>query len=395
MNDKLSLAALKAIRPGEELKDHEVRGLSLRAFPTKKAWYLRYTTQDTKQRRHPKLGEWPSLSIEGARTAARSILSEVAAGGDPAGEWKAKRAETNVNDLCDRYIAEWSENPDRPKAEKSAHEDVKLIDAYIRTSIGRTRIRDVGYAHIEQLLSDVLNRRFPSQQIKMYRNKTTSPFQHNRVRALLHKMFALAETRFNLRDQNTNPVKGQNRKYEAKRRRYATSAELPRIANALKAYAADYPLHVAGIWTLFFSGARVNEIQAARANEWKADRIVKREHKTSQHIGDKTIFLPMQAREILMLQPVHASGLLFGGVDFATVFEKVRNAAGCPDLQLRDLRRTFASIALTSGKTLEQIGELFGHTDTQTTKGYAYLLEDAKRTAVQETADAMTARMGL
>lgn len=37
----------------------------------------------------------------------------------------------------------------------------------------------------------------------------------------------------------------------------------------------------------------------------------------------------------------------------------------------------FASIAISSGYNLSQIGELLGHRDADTTKRYAHLMDDA------------------
>jgi integrase len=87
------------------------------------------------------------------------------------------------------------------------------------------------------------------------------------------------------------------------------------------------------------------------------------------------------------------SGRLFGNIEGRRLQEKwtkVREAAGCPDLQLRDARRTFASYGLSLGLSLAQVGELLHHTDTQTTKGYSYLIDDLKQKAAAQIASAMT-----
>jgi site-specific recombinase XerD len=70
-------------------------------------------------------------------------------------------------------------------------------------------------------------------------------------------------------------------------------------------------------------------------------------------------------------------------------WEQVRELAGCPDLQQRDLRRTFASFALSGGASLDVIGKLFSHASTSTTAGYAYLQGQTAGAVAQSTADAM------
>jgi integrase len=68
----------------------------------------------------------------------------------------------------------------------------------------------------------------------------------------------------------------------------------------------------------------------------------------------------------------------------------VRRTAGLPDVRLHDLRHTYASILASSGLSLPIIGQLLGHTQTQTTARYAHLLDDPLRKAT-ETAGAIIA----
>ena len=71
----------------------------------------------------------------------------------------------------------------------------------------------------------------------------------------------------------------------------------------------------------------------------------------------------------------------------------MRAEAKCPDLRLHDLRRTFASVALSAGYTLAQVGELLGHASPQTTAGYAYLMPQPAAKAVDVIAGKLTEMM--
>ena len=62
-------------------------------------------------------------------------------------------------------------------------------------------------------------------------------------------------------------------------------------------------------------------------------------------------------------------------------WKKIKRLAGIKNLRLHDFRRSFASVALSSGFSIEQIGELLNHKDLSTTKGYSYLLDQNKRQA--------------
>ncbi|MEL7177759.1 MAG: tyrosine-type recombinase/integrase, partial [Pseudomonadota bacterium] len=68
---------------------------------------------------------------------------------------------------------------------------------------------------------------------------------------------------------------------------------------------------------------------------------------------------------------------------------------GARSVRLHDLRHSFASAAIAAGMTLAQIGELLGHTSTQTTARYAHLVEEAAAKAAAQTADRIGNVMGL
>jgi site-specific recombinase XerD len=53
------------------------------------------------------------------------------------------------------------------------------------------------------------------------------------------------------------------------------------------------------------------------------------------------------------------------------------------------MRRTFATVALSNGVPIGQVGELLGHASTQTTKIYAKLLEETAHAAAAKTAGLM------
>ena len=49
-----------------------------------------------------------------------------------------------------------------------------------------------------------------------------------------------------------------------------------------------------------------------------------------------------------------------------------------PNVRIHDLRHTFASLLVSSGKSLPLIGALLGQTQSQTTMRYAHLFDDAR-----------------
>jgi integrase len=392
MRKALTTVAIKNIVPKpsrQEIPDGHAaaRGLYLVVQPSgAMSWAFRYELAG--RSRKLTLGAYPGLTIGAARDAVGAALAKLAKWIDIPGAEKTEAAhKATVAQLCDQYLKEWVGR--RNKA-RTATENRRYCDSYIRPGLGKRFVADVSIDDIEHFLDNVLNRRFAAQNRKV---APTAPVTANRVRTVLSKMFELAEKRFGMRPQSTNPVKGVSRNPEHKRRRLAGPAELERLAEALDHYAGQYPRQCAGIWTLMLCGARVNEVAQATSDEWRGDRLRKAEHKTAGKIGAKEILLPPQAVELLKQIEPDPSGYLFGQGNLRPLWERIRERAGCPDLQLRDARRTFASAAKSAGRSLDQIGEMLHHTTTATTRGYSWLFEETKRAAVNDTADILSSLM--
>ena len=377
---KLTAAALKAARAGDVLKCPEVRGLELRCKGRVMSWQYYYRAPDGTQRR-PKLGEYPTLSLDAARTAARAMAARVAAGNDPSRQRAELQAAARMSDLCARYLAEWAS---RKKRSRSADEDRRNIRLHVIPAMGNKRVAEISQADIEHLIARLAER---------------GPYLANAVRALLSKMFNLAESAaWSMRPPNSNPVRGTTRQTTRARRRKASADEMRAVCAALAGLQMEYPAHVAAIMIFLYAGTRVSELLGTEWTEYYGDRIVRHEHKTMRTGEDRVIYLPSQARKLIETLPRRGE-LVFGGIDrFATfrVWERARDAAkavvpSTADLRQQDLRRTFASIAKSSGVGLDTVGELFGHRSQQTTAGYAYLYDDAATGAVQSVADKIDA----
>lgn len=369
---KLSVQSARDMKPGDRLKCHVVRGLELRARGTVKSWQLYYRAATGEQRR-PKIGEFPTIPIETARTLALEMLRAVARGEDPSAEKHAKRHAPTVADLCDFYDATHLPNL-KPRSREEAARIVKL---HVRPRFGSMRTAEVSLLDVNRELAAV--------------TRASGPVAANRTRSVLHKLFEIAEDPANgWRPPLTNPVAKAVRNAEHTRKRKASPDELAAIATALAENAALYPRQVAAIRLALMTGARISELCGARAEHLAGSVVTLDDHKTSRTGDAREIHLPAQAFDELAALPENNSGFLLGGVDRYNVFhvwEKVRAAAGCPDLRIHDLRRTFASVAGTDGKSVEQVGRLLGHKDPRTTMIYLNIYGDASARATQDTAD--------
>lgn len=360
----MNLTQIRAAKEGDELADDEVRGLQLRVWKKKKSFHLYYRTKSG-QRRRPKLGDFPSMSLAQAREAARHLLAEVVLGGDPSGEWQGARQAETMAELCDRYMADYA-----TEHKRTAWRDQMRIDNVIKPWWGSRPAREI-------TKEDVMALRRAMKSIGV---------TFNRTRAMLSKIFNFAEI-------EPNPVKRVPRYRETPRRRYLSPDEFVRLAKALDEQEAQYPNGVAFLRLLLLLGCRSGELLNARW-EWYQDGVLTLPtHKTVEKTGAKEIIFPPAAREILKTLNPNREWLCGLNSRPTVVIDKVVKAAKLENFVVHDIRHSFASEALSSGYTLDQIGELFGHTDVQTTRRYAHLIKDRKKEAVDGIAEQINRRL--
>lgn len=354
---ELSERTIKAAKPGDILKDKDIRGLHLRCFEQSKGFYLYYRTKAGVQRK-PKLGDFGTLTLAQARKVARDMLGVVAGGGDPSQARTDARNEPTVADLWDVL---WKRHTSK---KKSADQMKRLWELHLEPELGKLKLSAVRYKDIADLMDDLSDK----------------PYAANRAMALASKMFNFGIHPLEWIEKN--PVKGVARNEEHKRKRYMKGEEAARIAELLDAAAKDSPASVAFIYLLILTGARKSEIANAQWSWLDGNVLNLPDSKT----GAKPVYLPPQALDVLARLP-RTSGTITGILSPKKLWERIRRDAGCPDLRLHDLRHSFASAALAAGLSLAQIGELLGHKSTQTTKRYAHLVEDVATAAATATAD--------
>jgi len=144
---------------------------------------------------------------------------------------------------------------------------------------------------------------------------------------------------------------------------------------------------------MIFTGMRPGEVAAARRDWIERNEGFAILRLPDSKTGQRDVYLPPQAVALLDALPV-ADGTLTGIRSPRGLWRRIRTEAGCPDLRLYDLRRTFATVGLAAGNSISLMGELLGHKTAQTTKVYARLMEGAARDSVLATAEKMQALLG-
>lgn len=369
---------VKAMPPGAVYKDSVVKGLQLRRRANVWSWQLYYRF-DGRERR-PKLGDWPSLGLVEARTAARAQLALIGAGVDISAARVERRALPTVAELCQLFSDSLARRVEAGAMKARTVEEYRRhMRLHIPKPMQLMLTTDVTRAHVSAILDKIA---------------ADHPTNANRVRATLSAMFKFAE-REGYRPQRSSPVFGTMQRREHKRRRYATPNEMVGLSTALASLQREYPAHVAAILVILYAGTRVTELVRARHSQMQGTRLILREHKTERTGHDRVIYLPLPARVLIEQLPVDGSDYLFGAYlatqkeprySVQRIWDMARQlAGGCPDLRVQDLRRTFASVAASQGASLKQIGDVFGHGDADTTQHYAFFMEEPARALVEAT----------
>jgi integrase len=350
----MNLTDLKNAPDGATIKDDVILGLEFRKRGAAGSFLLYYRTKSG-QRRRPKIGDYPALTIQQAREIAREWLGEVARGKDPSSETKALKGSSTVAEIADAWLA--------GRTDKRAYRhDRGRVENCIKPEWGSRKAKDIAKADV----------------LALKRKMADRPVAFNRAVAALNGIWKAADL--------PSPAKGVAAYPETQRRRYLSSAEIARLNAALDAVEPQYPHQVALIRLLALTGARLSEIRLARRS-WYQDKVLTLDrHKTDAKIGGRTIVFS-DAADAVVQSVSPRNGWLVGFASYPNAaWNEVRTKARLVDFNLHDLRHSYASDAISSGFSLDEIGEVLGHTDAATTKRYAHLNEDRQRTIAEAVA---------
>jgi integrase len=382
---KLTKRVIDATKPASDHDvfrwDTELRGFGLRVKPTGvKSYVIQYRTVTGISRRVT-VGQHGRLTADEARTQAKIQLGRVARGDDPAAEKANARDGVSLAAFAERYFSDHAATKKKPS---SVRMDRINLNKHILPILGRKRIDTLGRADM----------------VRLHQSMHDTPGAANRCLALLSKMMNLAE-RWGERPDGSNPCRHVEKYREIKRDRFLSAHELARLGGACKRCEQDGtmgPSFLALVRLLIFTGARLAEIQKAQWDWVDIESGVLR--LTDSKTGAKTIMLPAPALDLLAgLTRVEGNPYIITGerdrylVNVWKQWAILRDAAELKDVRLHDLRHSFASVGAAGGMSLNIIGGLLGHRQTQTTSRYAHLASDPLRAAANQIAGAIAATM--
>jgi len=409
-NQRITKRTVDAAKAGARAEftiwDDAVRGFGVRVRPSgAKSYVVVYRAgsgRGAPVRRYT-IAAVGKIAPERARARAKVILGSVAHGHDPADSKATERGMPVVAELTDRFMAEYVK-PKRKGRTAEFYQDI--LGRIVEPALGTTKV-------------DKLTRH---QVAKLHSSLSRTPFQANRVLAVIGSMYSFAG-RAGVVPEGTNPARGIDKFNESRRERFLTGEELERLGAAIreaetsgipwsvdesKSNAKHLPISErrftkinpfagAALRLLLFTGCRLREILNLRWEHVDLERGLL--FLSDSKSGKKTVILNAPALTVLTGLQRIGPYVVPGDnpnrprPDLKRPWGVIIKRAGLMGVRLHDLRHTYASFGAGGGLGLPIIGRLLGHTQAATTARYAHLDNDPLRRASESIAGRIEAAL--
>lgn len=334
-------------------------------------YYLRYKDQAGKTC-HTKIGRTTDIDLATAREKAKALRAQIALGADPSAEKKAANAVLTFADFFTEHYL-----PFAKQRKRSWKRDEELFNLRLKRTFGHRKLNQISRAQIENfhtgMKAEGLAGATCDHQVKLLRRCLNLAVEWN----MLDKNPAAGFKLFNAPNAMEN---------------YLDDEQLQRLLKVLRTDKNRTVCNIA-LW-LLSTGARLNEALQAR---WdlvdKDNRVWRIPSATSKSKRVRSV--PLNDAAIEVLDSLSTKGkfdFLFVNrktkMPYTTIhkaWERIRQAAKLPHLRVHDLRHSYASFLVNSGRSLYEVQQILGHSQPQVTQRYSHLstktLQDAANAA--------------
>lgn len=183
--------------------------------------------------------------------------------------------------------------------------------------------------------------------------------------------------------------------------RFLTAEESQRLMQAVHASANKMLFPIVGF--LLLTGARRSEALGAR---WRDMELQRSLWTIPLSKSGKPRHVPLSEAAVELLQEARSLALAAGlsGCDYAFVnlgtgqpfadiahsWGHARRLAGLPDVRMHDLRHSYASALVNSGRSIYEVQKLLGHASVRTTERYAHLANETLLQGAAKVAEHFT-----
>lgn len=358
-----------------EIYDKHTPGLAVRITPTgTKSFVFRYRFGE-KVRRFT-IGRFPKTRLAEARKKVGDLERKVSDGVDPLEAKKARKSKPHPKKfdyLADQFKTKYMPKKLKPSTRRTYTE---RIDGELLPAFKEMAIENITRLDIIELLEEIADR--------------GSPYQSNRVRAVLSSMFSFGVNRG---IAEFNPVKttkplGE----EAERKRVLTEDEIRRLWAGFEAVREPT---CSLFRVLLVTGQRLGE---TRRTKWDyiEDGIWTIPKELTK--AKRTHYLPLPSLAVEIIESLNNdSEYVFASYrrpgkpvkSVHTTFNRIADDTGIDDVRIHDLRRTAATYMAELGTDRTVLGKVLNHKglagDSQVTARYdrhSYL--DEKQTALKK-----------
>lgn len=377
---KLSAAVVKntACPHGKlywDLYDTAISGFLVEIRPSgKKTYYLRYRDHHGRRKQH-KIGDAQTLTFSQAKNAAQHFKASISMGEDLVTKKIAIRSVPKLEDFVINYYV-----PYIKQYKRGWKTNVSMLKNHILPTFGALFLNEITLSAVIKLHCSM-------------RDKGYAAVTCNNAVIMVRYMFNLAK-KWDIKGAENNPAKGFALfEVNNQRERYLTRSEVRLLKNAINESENTQLKYI--VVLLLFTGCRKRELLDAK---WEHFDIQRRLWRIPTTKSGKLRHVPLSDAVIEVLKGLprfEECPYVLPNPNtlkpFNTIYiswHTARTRAGMPDLRMHDLRHSFASFLINSGRSIYEVQNILGHSQLSTTQRYAHLSEKTLVAAANAAANA-------